>query len=460
VGPNQAVALGPSQAGELNKAPTDLNVADFDVVILNFAAFEDRVLAEGLPLDRLPDRRIMARAVFAPETEVIAIGDPSTPIGVSPQTGSLHDLYEAQRRSDYWLPCWIGVEPNAGVAYDVLSEEWQFFFEHVRSWSWIATGETGPAYQDMRTYLEPVARDATHVFVAPEALAQTRSGSAIGLVIRIAAVKVYRHNPAWSPVATAGGIAEAQDVVAVASPVFWLPSPDQLSIAEAIDLILRQRFGLQQKARTPDWARWYRLPAEVSLLAEIAKLESERHELEYRILDARQRAAEAAAPTGLLYEKGKEVLEPVVRTTLRTLGARVEEPAHAGIEDGLVFYGDHAAVLEVKGARGQVTQDNVRQVVQWATDARLRDGVAYKALIVGNPFCEMPLHERGAPLAPNATQYAENGDVGLVTTAQLYEALRRHQNEDFDQPVFWQTVFAARGVAALPKPPEVSAEPA
>src|SRR4051794_1598771 len=61
-----------------DKLPADLNVADYDVVVLNYAAFENEDLAKGFPIDRLPSVESMTRLLFSPNAEIVAIGDPST----------------------------------------------------------------------------------------------------------------------------------------------------------------------------------------------------------------------------------------------------------------------------------------------------------------------------------------------------------------------------------------------
>jgi len=154
----------------------------------------------------------------------------------------------------------------------------------------------------------------------------------------------------------------------------------------------------------------------------------------------------------LLYEKGKDVLEPIVRETLRILGVQVEDPDVEGIEDGKLFREQGRAVLEIKGRNGPIKQDDIRQVVQWASDTRLKDGADYKPLIVGNPHCSKPLDERGETVAPNAATYASNGGVAVVTTAQLFQALRQKQAGTFDEARFWKTVFETSGVADLDEP--------
>jgi hypothetical protein len=79
-------------------------------------------------------------------------------------------------------------------------------------------------------------------------------------------------------------------------------------------------------------------------------------------------------------------------------------------------------------------------------------GVEYKPLIVGNPYCDKPLEERGEILAPNAATYARNGGVAVVTTVQLFEALCQKKAGTFDEAAFWTTVFQASGGTKLDVP--------
>jgi hypothetical protein len=126
-----------------DKLPGDVNVADFDVVVLNFAAFEDEKLAEGFPTDRLPSVESMTRLVFSPNAEIIAIGDPSTRIG---SRGDRTPLFDPQVRADYWLPFYLSVEEDSGTQYTVDAQEWAAYFTHLSSWRWIVGAETTPRH--------------------------------------------------------------------------------------------------------------------------------------------------------------------------------------------------------------------------------------------------------------------------------------------------------------------------
>jgi hypothetical protein len=269
-----------------DKVPPDLNVADYDAVVLNFAAFEEQPkLASGLPPDRLPDRAAMTRMLFAPGTDIVAIGNPSTSIGPSPsQSTGYRPHEESPVAADYWLPVWLEVEAGEGAAYDVVDAEWQPYFENVTGWSWFATGDYRPQ-GDPLAYLAPITRKATEMSVGLAPLAQTRFGKAIGLKIQFAGVRKYRYNPPESPVASSDGIAVGSDVEALSNPIYWLPAPSTITSAEAVDVILATRHAITEGAREPDWVAGYRLPAQTPIAEAIATLEAEKRSLEARIAE-------------------------------------------------------------------------------------------------------------------------------------------------------------------------------
>lgn len=244
-----------------DKLPISLNVADHDLVVLNWAAFEDKELAEGFPPERLPSTESMTRLVFSPNAEVVAIGNPSTMIG-SMRTEPRR-LIDPRRRADYWLPFSIGVEDDVGTQYSVDADEWAAYFEHVSGWRWIATGEGFPQpYMTGSDYLRPVSNTATDVVSVFQPIATTRFLKFIALRVPLAAIRYTRVVPTvfgTEPDRSSG------EVVLEASPVFWLPTPDRVSVAEAIDTILRERYGVAEEARVPDWAIPYSLPAEETI---------------------------------------------------------------------------------------------------------------------------------------------------------------------------------------------------
>lgn len=454
--PRRCLVLGSTGHGAAVRAhrwdrlpPNGLNVADYDAVILNFAAFEDKDLAEGFQVELLPTVRSMTRLVFSPGAEVIAIGNPSTMIGSWPEQ-PLTRAIDPRARCDYWLPFEVEVEEDSGTQYRVEDEEWAPYFEHLLGWQWIATGECPSRYYDGNEYLQAVTDKAHQLFSALEPVATTPYNKSIAVRVHLRAIRYGQFLESYSGVAE--GDPGSAELVLESRSVVWLPAPDRVGVDEAIDTILQQRYGIAPKARAPEWVQAYSLPAEMSIASEIASLEQERTEIEQRMSEAQGRAAEAALPRGLLYESGEDDLEPIVRSTLRRLGARVEDPVTKGVEDGKLFRNEGQAVLEIKGRDGPIKLVDVRQVVQWADEAKAIDGIEYKRVIVANAYCEKPLEERGEVLAPNAARYARTSGVSVVTTAQLFEALRQQQDGVFDETRLWKAVFEAVGVADLEGP--------
>lgn len=432
-----------------NELPRDLNVADYDVVILNFASFEeDPALAEGIQTDLLPSQGDFARLLLVPGGEVIVVGRPDCEIGPKPDQDE--GPFVSRTRVDYWLPCWLGIEQKSGESIDLTDAAWQEYFEDVPAWSWFFTGvET--KFPDPTNYLRPVAPNANWIGCATRPIAQTRFKKSIAMTLRFSAERTYRYNPPSGP-GSLDGLLEGSETISEGSLLHWLPSPAKVTGAEAIDKLLRTRYGLEAEARVPEWVQNHGLPAEKPIRDEIVSLEQESFELAERLAETRRQAEAAADPRKLLYEQGTP-LEIVVFSALREVGAKVFEPHTKGIEDGLMECSAGKAILEIKGRGGPIKLDDVRQITQWASDARLRDGAERKPLIVGNPFRNTPVEQRQEVLAPNAKQAAINGKIAVLTTAQLFEALVRAQEDELDTDEFWRTVLGSDGPVVWPPLP-------
>jgi hypothetical protein len=109
-------------------------------------------------------------------------------------------------------------------------------------------------------------------------------------------------------------------------------------------------------------------------------------------------------------------------------------------------------MLEIKGKGGQVGLEDVRQLSGWMQDALAEEGWQGKGILVANAKLRDPPADRVDLVGPNALTYARNIQVCIVTTGQLYEALRQDQNGSLDRDALWQTVFETEGLAALPEP--------
>lgn len=61
--------------------PKGINVADYDIVILNLVPFLEKQFAQRMKVETLPRNEQFTRLLFSCGSEIIAIGDPLTPFG-------------------------------------------------------------------------------------------------------------------------------------------------------------------------------------------------------------------------------------------------------------------------------------------------------------------------------------------------------------------------------------------
>jgi hypothetical protein len=421
--------------------PEALNVADFDVVILNFASFQDESIRTNVPLKRLPSTEQFARLIFSEGSRVFAIGDPTVEFGEQQSVfGGGRSAWSFQRGT-WWLPIELPVKVDAGEVIQDVSPSWQFWFDHIRRFHWHFWNRPESA----EPYRHQAALNAApwaEGFVATwEPLAATRYGDPVAVQLDISAYLTTKRQTQFTN-------AEYRTERAPGE-VYWLPTPTEVSQHEAIDLLLRE-IGITVESQPPAWLNDFLLPeyrrklAAVSL--ERAQLETAREQL----ATAEAAAAEQSRFERLLFEQGKDALEPVVREALTRLGATVSEPAVPGIEDGRVIdpHG-RAAMLEIKGRRGQLKLEDVRQLDGWTRTAIAEEGWNGKGLLFANLKLEEPPDQRLDLVAPNALAFAQRVGIAIVTTAQVHEALRELETGTFDSEAFWDTLFSTNGSVAL-----------
>jgi hypothetical protein len=409
-------------AYDWDKLPKNLNVSDFDTVILNFTPFQASDFAESVNVDLVPAWRQFARLIFSADSEVIAIGSPNFRLGSNPYI-----------LSDWWLP----VDPlfvyETGHAIREVADGFAFYFAVVRSWTFYlqALGAKQPEFvSNYAAIADPQANSIS--LKIKTSLAETRFQRSIGFAMWFT---LYRHG---NPVKDSGAVS-------------WLPETTEVSAVEAIDLILRERHGLQFESTPPDWIGDFSLPSQLPINQEIHDKGSAILDLTTQLETAKRRLVEATRFQKLLYEQGEDALEPIVRDVLRELGASVDEPKQRGREDGrLIDSFSRQGMLEVKGRTGSLRLSDVRELDQWVRDAVADEGWESKGILVVNLQCQQDPRDRREFIPTNCASAAARFDISIVTTTQLFQAMVADQQGDLDRKQFWDSVFAAKGICDLP----------
>lgn len=423
--------------------PKYLNVADYDVVILNLVPFLDQHFARTVNVDTLPSWQQFARLLFSQGSEIIAIGLPGFDIGSNPY-----------QRVTWWLPPLVPkfVYDCSGEEIRDIESEFAYYFKHVRHWLFHALSEFENNSYYLSHYLRVVHPDANDLQVRMTALAQTRFQQPIAFELRLRAVHIDE-----SYIVSASHVHTLKE----SGRAIWLPFPTEISDYEAVDLILREQYGLRFEQAPPDWVEIYKLPRQLPIEEEISQHQQDIQRLKQELAVAQQRLQEASRFRKLLYEQGIDGLEPVVRDALRELGAKIDDPPiKENREDGrLADPTGRKAMLEIKGRTKSLKLEDVRQLDQWVRDALLsEENWEGKGILIANTYCGQPPELRGEPFPPNCIEKAKIAHQCLLTTTQLFRALCSHQLGELDVVAFWDTVFNTNGVCTLPEMEPIDSE--
>jgi nucleotide-binding universal stress UspA family protein len=421
-----------------DRLPADLNVADFDVVLMNMMAFEDdEDLRAGIQLDRLPSTDQFARLILS-QSELIAIGSLTTTLGDSSKRkerilGGVPAFSINERPVTWWCPVDLATVRSNGDVRDV-HYSWSEYLDLVKRYTWhfdhLESGLYKPTYS-----LQAAHPEADQLYMEPQALASTRFKKAVAVELRFNGVRTK-------------GIYEPTRVAYGGSAVL-LPRPTECSVEEAIDLMLQTRYEIAQADRVPDWIDDFQLPNEAEPREKMTEQE-ERITQALRVLeDAKERAEDEGRFRKLLYETGEDVLEPVVRDALRELGASVVDPVVKGREDGrLEWPPEKRGMLEIKGRKGALRVSDVRELDHWVRDALVE--WPSKGILIACLGKEDRPGQRANLFPPNCVTLAERTGIALLTTTQLYEALRRHQLSELDVEAFFEQLFSTSGICDFP----------
>lgn len=406
-----------------------VNVADYDVVVLNFS----RVSRPG---EQMPTLDQFTRLIFGPESAVIAIGDPTKSFSSEAPLMGRGQPVTTHLPVTWWLPVDLPAKIEKGEAIRNLKQDWRFWFDHVTKYEWhfLDSPRQGDLWKTQQA--ASAVPGASHFVAEWSSLAETRYGQPIGISLTIYAVSDQSSRP---------------EIIAKSNPVLWLHASTELGDHEAIDLLLREFGGLQPEEAPPPWLDAFRLPNEHQAESEVHERERELGAAEEALSAAKQKAVQEGRYAQLLYAHGKDVLEPVVREALALLGGTVTAPRVEGIEEGrLSDARGRQAMLEIKGRKGQLRLEDVRQLHGWIWTAIENEGWDGKGVLVANLKLEENPTDRTDLIAPNAERFAKEQHIAILTTTQLYEAVRQRQRNSLDESLFWEKIFQADGLVDLP----------
>lgn len=222
------------------------------------------------------------------------------------------------------------------------------------------------------------------------------------------------------------------------------------SIEDTLRIILRDLCAFSTAVQEPSWAKILVAPGQKEVDQQILEIRSEIAAKNATLASLEVLREGKRACLKLLYER-ELILEPIVWSMLRTLGARVEEPEEKNKEDGWITVqvgGDtYEGVLEIKSTKNDyLGEDGRKQLLDWINRGIEMRRKVYKGIFIGNSAVSKPLAERPSPFADNWKTSAELSKICALTTSDIFAAYEAHSVGSLNTEDFWKAIFACNGI--------------
>jgi len=406
-----------------------VNIADYDKVIIDFTSFVNhKDLLDSFREAQLPRQEDYIRAIFSSNCELIFIGDPGTPI-------CSQYNYKVIRN----IPIFPAFESIEGDNLELIEIDYDFYFKALKSWSYNLSPKIN--YNGSKTVIEGVRSAAesnvNKVTAHVEPIAVTSYNVPIAFRMKLR-------------------VRDTSNDTMLSGDYVWLPPLGKINSPDSVESLLRSRFNAIPCHNPPVWIHDYKLPRQLKIEEEIAKISSELNKQTDHLNAKNAEHHDESSYQQLLYTQHEDLLEPIVRKVLESLGAMVEMPKRKGHEDGRILdVNGYNGMLEIKGKTGTLGLRDVRQVDQWTRDALAEEDFESKGILIANTECNISVSERGDPFPDNCKKLAERFHISLLTTSQLFHALNQFQEGTLDQEEFWNKIFSSDGVVPLENIPNV-----
>ena len=369
---------------EWEDVPADLNLADFDRVIIDlYTIYKNPDKIKYLQLEKYNIHNL----VFNADAEIIVIGIPG------------YIRYEGSSYSVLW---WLPIEPKyadcKGDTFKSIKNEFEYYFKLVDEWY----------YHFEKTFAELDREKIRRIFRDVDIL-----GEGIEPTTYILAENIYG-KPLSLKIQYL--IAYEGELIKTSAKIIWLPPPTKVETEEAIVEILKERYEIILIQDEPDWVNRYKLPVQTDIENRLDNLNEKIGKLNKQKDDAKEELQEELFLRKLLYEKG-EALEKVVLATLKILGADIQEVKGENVEDGRITdpYGRNY-IIEIKGRNGQLKRDDIRQLNDWIQKAMLEEDWMGKGILIGNYFSDKKLAEREYPIHKNEKNPLKRFEFSVIKT--------------------------------------------
>ena len=238
--------------------------------------------------------------------------------------------------------------------------------------------------------------------------------------------------------------------------VFVPPPPENVEPDKLVGVVVQcARPLIEQDIRTPEpeWCAAFPLTGEDEIRGQIEDVQ-----VQVQVLQGREQGLQADLRSvtdhrALLYEKGKPLETAVIRA-LRLLGFTAEPFAKEDLAHDVVLEASEGrAVAEIEGRDDEPIRIGKLDQLSRVVDEDFDEREEYShGVLIGNPYRLTDPAEREAPFTAKVLKAAERKRFGLLTTIELFRAVRRVLGEPHDEELkssLRRTILETAGAEVL-----------
>ena len=289
------------QSFSWDELPNDLNIADYDVVIMDLVPLIlDVNLAAQVNRRALPSASQVMRLLRGSDSGVLILSGGTPEQYLWQQESAGGGSYYPLGQLFPFLPHFT---KESGEQIQVVDESFDWYLDRVDHWFWWAEVNHFNQVNHLITeYLKEAGPGATALYPNVDIIASARFGKPIAF--RLDYVATSSANAALS---VRDG--RSNEIVTTFGPLYWLPRMTEAP-TDSVDLILERMLGISGPEQAPAWSERYRLPREAAALNRLESVEAEMQELEKQIGLAKQRLSDEQRFKKLLYAQGSDPVLP------------------------------------------------------------------------------------------------------------------------------------------------------
>lgn len=385
------------------------NIVDYDVIIVDVRALDERMLPKISPKRFEELRRQLTRLLHS-NGRIIVLSDYKKQHENKKQYPSNSSNYD-------WCPIHIGISNESGDTLNIIQDSFNKYISHLKRWPYYFYVPSDCLTREITNAYGPTNSTKYNVPIYPfvgNRYDKTIAGSLYIEVTRkqrkSSGYEAYDHYPAAPNLIT--------------GEIVLLPLIEKLDHKEAVRLVLEDLVGSAFSYVPPSWIDSKIVPHTAEIEDEIKEKEQQKDLISSEIRELEAKRDQLNNFKKLLYASGHD-LEEIVKFCFEELGAKVS-PAKYGQEEYVLEYGGTEYLVEVKGVSKSISLSHIRQLNDYILKYEEDTGKACKGILFGNSWRTIPPEERNTKgmqeFPPNVISRSREWNISLVSSTKFFEA--------------------------------------